>query len=170
MHSPDYDELCLLSTSGELPESERARFEAHRPGCADCAQLLAAIAAGSRLAERAGRSLPAGRLEGLLERAAPKVTLPGDSARSAAYPGLRRWLGGLALAGAGLAVYFALLPPGREVRWSNGIEGEVARLDRELKTLDTELALGGEDVFELELEGLEESVNGLERQLTGGRS
>ena len=162
MHSSEFDELGLLYASGELAELERLRFEAHRGGCADCAELAAALASGRRAADRAAVSLPQFAAERIVLRAFQgerRAPAPG-------YARLRRGLAAAALLSAlALFVRLAGLERARpaELAWTNGVERGLRNLDEDLAALDGELTVSKTSIeIEEDFRRLEGSAGGIE--------
>ncbi|HAH04990.1 MAG TPA: hypothetical protein DCM05_00470 [Elusimicrobia bacterium] len=153
-----HEDLCVLFHAGELPPDEAAAFEKHLPSCPACREALEALRGASQAAAMVLPEPP----KGLGALAAAAVLLQ-DRPRS-----LRPL--GFALAFAALALALYVASPKREehsLKWTNGIESDLARVETDLGRLSQEIALGADPAeLDEDLDGLEESARSLKRQLS----
>jgi len=165
MHE-EFDDLCLLYSSGELKGEYLARFEAHLPGCARCAELMDALKASASIAELTAVSLPGSRIADLCGKAAGRE--PGRRPRETALISTGAWLrfcgAGAVVAALAFTLHFA--SRGGEELSSSSIERDLARLDRQMSLMDGELA---DSSVELEsaIEDLESQSMSVRSQIGG---
>lgn len=169
MHE-EFDDLCLLYSSGELPPEEAARFEAHRAGCRKCEEMLKALGDASRYAKAAAVSLPARRAGELAERVVRETDAAAAGRDWGWMPAFRRAWGACAVAAA-LAVGVYVSSPGRyathELAWTNGIESDMVMLDDNLDSLDEAITLGeSEAELEADFDELDELTDWIDDDIS----
>jgi hypothetical protein len=162
MHSLEHEDLCVLYHAGELLPEERRSFDDHLASCADCRALLESLKRTSRAAASAMLEPP----KGLASVAAARVLVEARPEKGLFAP---RSLGfALAFAALALALYFASPRRSEEhsLKWTSGIEADLARVESELGKLSQDVAVGSDPAeIDEDLNGLEESARSLKKQL-----
>ncbi|MFC1679190.1 hypothetical protein ACFL2T_03145 [Elusimicrobiota bacterium] len=176
MHK-EFDELCLLSHAGELSAGQRARFEEHRSGCSECAELLEALGSAARAADLAAVSLPEGRLGEIVDNVLGKARET-VSREPAAGPVLGGWLLGLrrvwgaSVVAAAFAVGLYVTSweggPRPDLSWSNGLQSDIEGLAEGIDDLSDslEVSASGEEL-DSDIRALEDTTESMMRQLSG---
>ncbi|MBI5240803.1 MAG: hypothetical protein HY926_10050 [Elusimicrobia bacterium] len=140
MHDERHEERCLLDGSGI-------------EGCAECRAFLAAMEAASDSARRAALEPPAWL---------DAQVLGGRASRP-------RWSWvGASLAAACAAAALVVIPTLRvppNLSWTNGIEKDLARMDKELADISKQVAVDSEAIeFYQDLDRIERMAQSLKQQ------
>jgi len=159
MHSPEFEDLCLLYASGELAQADQARFREHRSQCAQCAAFLEAMAFGSRVARAAASSLPERALERVRARVLTGDTSAGHNFSPSRWLWLRIALPALATITFGVCIYPGLPAPSPNVMAEDKIESSLDLVQSQWTGLEAESTLTeGEGRFEADMSSLERST------------
>jgi hypothetical protein len=160
MHSGKHDDYCVLFHAGELGFQEAASFAKEAASCPQCRQLLESLSAASGMA-RAAAVFPS---PGLNTRLIATAAASGPAPSALSYLWKALWVSALAT-----AAFLLCLWPGRRdethLRWSNGLDHDIARVDMELKNLSRSIIASSDAVeIDAEIRRLETAAKSLKQQ------